>query len=426
MNTYLSNQLQFNSIRKQEQATAKSKLMARLNARRSTKTSAPGSVTPADPTTSAVQPDSTPPPPEEESLATLANRTTALLAHDSPSDPESALPLLRLAFNLIEKTYYPPKPPSSAQSPNTPPPLKPSFGDDEAPIKQLYTNYQKYSTWRETKDLKNNLNYQPHLQDHTTPFPFINPNNPNPKSNLPPMTQILLTTFNNHSHRLNNLLSYLPLLGKDRHQIVVSSNDSLPTLCCASDSSKIELRDVILNLPCLPSLHMVYFHNNDNQHLKESCNNEEMSKTRLCFRERGSIDGRKGYMTVSSIEYLNKEVDLNNPAVVRQNVAVTLTCCEGEDLLKCIFNSLITVIYGEGCEVNFEVLRQMGFETDVKGVTILEGLKAVRDVQYFVVGKKEGGIDLEIIEDLGGRESKGIPSVIQDAIEGGAKSYHLR
>ncbi|GMH47850.1 hypothetical protein TrVE_jg8964 [Triparma verrucosa] len=68
----------------------------------------------------------------------------------------------------------------------------------------------------------------------------------------------------------------------------------------------------------------------------------------------------------------------------------------------------------------------MGFESDVNGVTILEGLKVLRGVQYFVVGKKEGGIAEEIIEDLATEvETKGLPSVIEDAIEGGAKTYHL-
>ncbi|GMH89695.1 hypothetical protein TrST_g9836 [Triparma strigata] len=419
MNTYLTSQVQFNEIRKKEQATAKSKLMARLNARRSTKNSAPGSAVPSVQTSSAVQPFSASPPPEEESLASLADRTTACLG-DSPSE---ALPLLRKAFSLIEKTYYPPLPPSSRAT-NTPPPM-PSFGDDEMPIKQLYANYQRYSTWRETEDIKNNKNYQPHLQDHESPFPFTNAGSDTSK--IHPLALILLTTFSNHSNRLNNLLSYLPLAGVERHSIVVASNDSLPCLCVASDSSKFELRDVILNLPCLPCLHMVYLHSSVTEDAKiKDHTNEEMSKTRLCFRERGSIDGRKGYMTISSFDYFDQEAAVSNPAVVRQSVAVSVVCCEGEDLLKCIFNSLITVIYGEGCEVNFDVLRTMGFESDVNGVTILEGLKVLRGVQYFVVGKKEGGIAEEIIEDLATEvETKGLPSVIEDAIEGGAKTYHL-
>ena len=92
-------------------------------------------------------------------------------------------------------------------------------------------------------------------------------------------------------------LSALPMSGSERQRAIAV--EAGQTFSVALDFA-VEIRDVMAALPLLYGLHLIYF---------GMGGGEEMKKTRLVWRERGQLLGRKGYATCADFEeYMSNEV----------------------------------------------------------------------------------------------------------------------
>ena len=189
----------------------------------------------------------------------------------------------------------------------------------------------------------------------------------------------------------------------------------------------VEIRDVMACLPLLYCLHFIYLDT-------EGCA-DEMKRTRLVWRERGQVLGRKGYATFADFdEYLENKC---GAGVVNQVPGVSIVRADplggGEKLLKLIHNSNLVVCYGIETEAVFQVLITMGFgvEGGVEGAKLATEVREMvaGGVKYFVVkneservlGGVEGVIEDNIVDGVGGA----VPQVIKDAINAGAKTYTI-